>query len=170
MYFNLKMTFDDKFKLLNMIDSLIIFKLIEEFTNEKLPDKRKYYNHVSNLDYLSYDDLYWSLDSFLFHTEIGELEYNGEEFKLTLYAIAEANLFKSKLEPELQIKLKTLIDELNEKIMCVDDAFFSIITSFDEDKSLFEGFVSFDREGAICWHSICEIILVAHFECQKFLN
>ncbi len=170
MNFEMKITFDEMFTSLYMIDSLIIFKMIEEFTNSRLSDQRKFYNYVKNLEYVSYDDFYWALDSFLYHTEIGELEYDGEQFKLTLYSVSAAFLNRSKLEPDFQIKLNTLIEEVGEKIASVDDgACFSLLCHFNENKQIFEGFLSFDREGALCWHSICKILLDTHIECQKYL-
>lgn len=170
MNFEMKITFEEMFSSLYMIDSLIIFKLIEEFTNSKLPDQRKFYNYVKNLEYVSYDDFYWPLESFLYHTEIGELEYDGEEMKLTLYSVTAAFLNKSKLESDQLIKLNTLIKEVGKKVLNVEDrACFSLHCHFDEDNQIFEGFLSFDREGALCWHSICEILLDTHIECQKYL-
>lgn len=170
MNFEMKITFEQMFTSLYMIDSLIIFKLIEEYTNSKLPDQKKFYNYVNNLEYVSYDDFYWPLDSFLYHTEIGEIVYDGEEFKLTLYSVCAAFLKKTNLEPDLQVELNTLINEVGEKITNVEDGIcFSVHCYFNENKQIFEGFLSFDREGAICWHSICKILLDTHIECQKYL-
>lgn len=171
MNFELKINVDEQFIALCMIDTLIIFKMIEEFTNTKLNSEKRFYNNVRNIEYLSYEDLWWPLDSFLYHTEIGEMEYQGEQFKLTLYKVSEAYLKKSNFEPERQLELDTHIEELSERIFSVDDAsLFTIATSFNKDELLFEGFASLEGEGGICWHSICEILLDTHKKCQNFLQ
>lgn len=170
MKFELNISIDEKFISLNIIDSLIIFKLIEEFTNLKLSNERRFYNNIRDIEYLSYDDLWWPVDSFLYHTEIGEMTYDGEQFELTLYALSEAHNKKLSLEPELRIEIDALTEELSEQIFNVDDgACFIIRTSFNPEKLIVEGFVSFDSEGSICWHSICEILLDTHKKCQKYL-
>ncbi|MFY0520584.1 hypothetical protein ACOMCU_22545 [Lysinibacillus sp. UGB7] len=170
MNFDLNIDFEDKFQSLNMIDMLIIFKLIEEYTNTKLSNKTIFYSDRHS-EYISTDDVWWPLDYFLYKTEIGELEYDGEQYKLTLYNLSSAYLQKAHMSIDSQNDLESLVEDLNEKMMePTSESMFSLISFFCEDELIFRGYLEFECGSDMCWHTICESLLEAHTQCLKYIK
>lgn len=169
MNFDMSVDSEKKLNSLYMIDILLIYKLVEQFTKEKLPNNLLYYWNLRS-DYMSYEDLWFPLEIFLDHTEIGSLDYEEEYFRLTISSIQEVWERKESLSEDKQIDFDNFIEKLCEDMQSVSknpDTVITLLAALNEDNGQFEGALEF---GNLEWYSICEFFLKAHYTCLELFK
>ncbi|MBM7607264.1 hypothetical protein JOD29_000501 [Lysinibacillus composti] len=163
---------EEKFNLLYMYDLLIIYKLIESFTGERLPDEKKFYWNMRS-DYVGVTDFWYPLEIFFDETRIGEVDYgegikNPQGFVMMLHSLKEAHERKEEMSEVQLIILENITEELLLNLAIPPKLDMTkLYSQFDEDNFTLYGHFEF---GSICMHFVCKVLLEAHKECVKLVE
>lgn len=154
----LALDYEEKMNLTMMLDLLIIYKLIETWTEKSVPDDSLFYLYLRS-DYVSYDDAWYGLESFLALSGIGELDCEAECCAITIYSVRDLYRNMADFCLSKQIEIKETIQQFINALITENQSSSLFHLDFDEEELRFKGYAEF---ADICWHGYCEQLLKIH--------
>ncbi len=149
-----------------IMDRLLVFKLIEQLTGNKIEDDVSYYQPF-NLDYMSYEDYYETMSYFLEKTNIGSFASKTNELEFFTIELDVLKLLQNKKNEMNEIQkghylllieqFKNMFYEISFADGDIDDLY----------PYMFNGWVA---GGQFNWHTACEKLVKIHIDGQNILK